>query len=69
VRKALNKNLLSISKKNMFMKDNAPYKCELCHEGFDGENNFNRHVELVHEGKNHMKRNLWNLTYVINDFK
>ena len=55
-------------------ESNAPYKCELCHEGFDGETNFNRHIESVHEGNKPYERNLLkamhltNVNYVMKDF-
>ena len=26
-------------------ESNAPYTCELCHTGFDGDNNLNRYIE------------------------
>ena len=31
-------------------------KCEHCHKGFDEEENFKRHIELVHEVKKPYKR-------------
>ncbi len=47
-------------------ESNAPYKCELCHEGFDGETNFNRHIESVHEGNKPYERNLLKAMHLTN---
>ena len=49
-------------------KSNTLYKCELCPEVFDGENNFKSHNKLVHEENKPYERNLLNVTFVVNDF-
>ena len=54
--------------KEVVHKSINPYKCKLCLEGFDGENNFNGDIELVHEGIKPYERNLLNVTFVVNDF-
>ena len=46
-------------------ESNAPYTCELCHTGFDGDNNFNRHIESNCEGNKPYARNLWNVICVV----
>ena len=48
------------------IESNAYYKCELCHEGFDGETNFNRHIESVHEGNKPYERNLLKAMHITN---
>ena len=63
----LNKKLISINTKNMFMR-----AMQLTNINFVMKNlmekEFNRHIESVHEGNKLYERNLQNVTFVVNDF-